>query len=237
MASHFTGPIRQRKQSKEAPRALFGDVPIAIDPEFDIVMEDFRETLDTNVWTTVKDSGASAATGTDASHGELVLTSAATTDDDGASLQEANETWDLVSGKKLVFEARVKMSEATQSDFWCGLSVAFATNPEAALTAADRVGFQKDDGDASILCKTEKGGTETSTDSGEDAADATYVKLGFRYDGDGNVDFYVDRKWVARHTANLPDDETLKAGIMTLSGVDTGTNSATCDYILIAKER
>ena len=36
------------------------------------------------------------------------------------------------------------------------------------LTAADRIVFQKDDGDASILCKTEKDGTETSTDSGID---------------------------------------------------------------------
>jgi hypothetical protein len=99
--------------------------------------------------------------------GELALTSAATTDDNGASIQ-GNEIFAVAAGKDIYFSTRIKCNDADQTDICVGLTVNFATNPEAMLTAADRIVFQVDDGNASILCKTEKNGTETSTDSGVD---------------------------------------------------------------------
>ena len=118
-----------------------------------------------------------------------------------------------------------------------GLTVNFATNPEAMLTAADRIVFQVDDGDTNIDCVTEKDGTATTTDSGVDIADDTYVTLGFHVKGTGSVEFFVNRNLVATHTDNIPDDENLAIGAMELSGSATGTKSATIDYLFAAQGR
>ena len=109
------------------------------------------------------------------------------------------------------------------------------------LTAADRIVFQVDDGDTNIDCVTEKDGTATTTDSGVDIADDTYVTLSFKVSGKNKsaavVEFFVNRALVATHTANIPDDENLTIGVMELSGSATGTKSATVDYLFAAQDR
>ena len=117
------------------------------------------------------------------------------------------------------------------------MTVNFATNPEAMLTAADRIVFQVDDGDSNIDCVTEKDGTATTTDSGVDIASGTAVTLGFHVKGTGSVEFFVNRNKVATHTANIPDDENLALGAMELSGSATGTKSMNIDYIFAAQNR
>ena len=151
-----------------------------------------------NDWTVVKDSSATAALGADAESGTLVLTSQATTDNDGASVQ-GNEIFALSTSRDIWFETKIKVgdSEGSAIDLCVGLTVNFATNPEAMLTAADRIVFQVDDGDTNIDCVTEKDGTATTTDSGVDIADDTYVTLGFHVKGTGSVEFFVNRNLVA----------------------------------------
>lgn len=232
----FSGPLLHH--GKDDPKKWYAGLPIWGDPDFQVFFDDFDMVAQdqTNDWTVVKDTGASVAIGADALNGTVVLTSAATTDNDGASIQ-GNEVFALGSGKKLWFETRLQVSDADQMDVFAGLTINFATNPEAVLSAADRVGFQIDDGNASILCKSEKSSTETSTDSGVDASDATYVKLGFRWDGSSKVEFFVDRALVATHTTNNPDDENLTPALFELSGNSTGTKSMTADYVMVIIER
>ena len=213
-------------------------MPISINTDFFVIQDDFLGVaLDsTNDWTVVKDGTASAAIVADTVGGELALTSTATTDNDGASIQ-GNEVFAVTAGKNIFFQTRVKCNDADQTDICVGLTVNFATNPEAMLTAADRIVFQIDDGDASILCKTEKNGTETSTDSLVDLADDTYVVLAFSVNGTGSVQFFVNGALVATHTTNIPDDENLTVGAMSLSGSATGTRATTLDYIAAAQTR
>jgi hypothetical protein len=168
--------------------------------------------------------------------GELALTSTATTDDDGASIQ-GNEIFAVAANTGIFFSTRIKCNDADQTDICVGLTVNFATNPEAMLTAADRIVFQVDDGNASILCKTEKNGTETSTDSGVDLADDTYVVLSFQVSGTGSVIFFVNGRQVAQHSANIPDDENLTVAAMSLSGSASGTRATTLDYLIAAQTR
>ena len=87
MAVHFTGPILFA--GKDSPRKWFENLPVDKNPDYVTYMDDFTGiALDTtNDWTVVKDSSATAALGADAESGTLVLTSQATTDDDGASVQ------------------------------------------------------------------------------------------------------------------------------------------------------
>ena len=137
------------------------------------------------------------------------------------------------------FETKVKVgdSEGSAIELCVGLTVNFATNPENMLAATDRIVFQVDDGDTNIDCVTEKDGTATTTDSGVDIADDTYVTLGFHVTDAAKVEFFVNRNLVATHTANIPDDENLAIGAMELSGSATGTKSATIDYLFASQTR
>ncbi len=220
-----------------AERGFLYDLPQNYDMTYVAIRDDFTGIAvdSTNDWEVVKDTGAAVAISADTALGELTLTSAATTDDDGASIQ-GNEIFLPASGRTIWFECKAKCSDATESDLMFGFTVAFATNPEAALTAANRICFQKNDGGDSVLCKTESGGTETSTDSGVDIVDATYVKLGIKVEGTGKVQFFIDGNLVATHTTNIPTTEMALAAF-SLSGSATGTLVTTLDYIMGVQTR
>ena len=245
MAVHFTGP--KLFAGKDGQREWFGNLPIDKNPDFVVYFDDFTGvTLDnTNDWTVVKDSSASAAIGADQESGTLVLSSQATTDNDGASIQ-GNEIFKIAtgaSGRDIWYETKVKVADADQTDLSIGMTVNFATNPEAMLAAADRIVFESDDGTATLQCITEKDGTETATalSSDFDLSDDTFVTLGFKVSGKDRtsaiVEFYVNRTKVATHTTNIPDDENLALGAMELSGDASGTKTATIDYIFACQNR
>tara|TARA_R100001015_G_C4546219_1_gene109113 strand:+ start:75 stop:791 length:717 start_codon:yes stop_codon:yes gene_type:complete len=238
MAVHFTGPVLYA--GKDGQRQWFENLPVANNPDYLMYMDDFTGiALDTtNDWTLIKDSSASGALGADAENGTLVLSSQATTDNDGASVQ-GNEIFALSSTRDIWFETKLFITDAEGDamDVCVGLTVNFATNPEAMLTAADRIVFQIDDGDSNIDCVTEKDGTATTTDSGIDIVSGTSVTLGFHVKGTGSVEFFVNRNKVATHTANLPDNENLAIGAMELSGSATGTKSMTIDYLMAVQNR
>jgi hypothetical protein len=187
----------------------------------------------------VKDSGATVLKSADAENGVLVLTSAATTDDDGAAIQLLDTTFLVKSGKKLWFEARVKVSDADQCDMFCGLANEIATNPEDLwATGQARVGFRIADGDASIKCTFDD---DTSlvvdVDSTKDASDDTFVKLGMRTDG-GSIRYYINRALV--HTASIDSDVaavTMCPAFGGISGNNSGTHTRSIDYIFCAQER
>lgn len=235
--THFSGPVLYSGANNAAPFAGMAEMPIGINPAYFSIIDDFTQVaLDaTNAWTVVKDSGASVAIVADTVGGEVALTSAATTDDDGASIQ-GNEVFKAASGGYMFFQTRVKCSTAAQTDLCFGFTVNFATNPEAMLAAADRICFQVNDGDASILCKTESGGTETSTDSGVDLVDATYIVLGIAVQGTSAAYFYINGQLVATHSTNIPTTE-LTIAAMSISGNDTGTRATTLDYIMGVQSR
>lgn len=239
MTSHSTGPQLNTEKSR-GDREWFSNLPQGQEPDYIIDMYDFTRPSEldtTNDFTEVNDASTSVAIATDADGGAIVMSSQATTDDSGTSIQEVQQTRSLSSGKRAWFKARFKSSDADQQQIFVGLSVAFATNPEAVLSAADRIGFQVDDGNASIICKSEKNSTESSTDSGVDLADDTYVTVGFYWDGSSTAKFFVNDALVATHTSNNPDDVQLGVALFQLSGDDSGTKSMTVDYAYVAQER
>lgn len=233
--THFENAVL--RTGLEPGNRWFRDIPLDKNPDYVVLWDDFVMVDDdqTNDWTVVKDTGASVGIAADTLNGRLLLSSAATTDDDGSSVQ-GNEIFKAQANKKIWFETKLQLSDADQMDAYAGLTINFATNPEAVLTATDRIGFQINDGNASILCKTENGGNETSTDSGIDAADATDVQLGFLVDGTGLVEFYVNRNKVASHTTNITTTE-LTPALFELSGDATGTKSMSVDYIGVWAQR
>ncbi len=91
MATHFKGPVLFSSAS------AFENLKMSMWPDQFTYMDDFNQgALDTtHNWTIVKDSGASAAVVADSLSGEVNLTSANTTDNDGASIQAKQESFAL----------------------------------------------------------------------------------------------------------------------------------------------
>ena len=233
MATHHNTPVLYSGYA--AGYKDLREMPMSINPDYFCLEDDFVYELDTG-WTAIKDSGATVAIVADTVGGELAITSAGTTENDGGSVQ-GNEIFAVAANKNMFFQTRIKNNDVDQSDICVGFTVNFATNPENMLTATDRIVFQVDDGDASILCKTEKDGTETSTDSGVDMVDDTYIKLGIACSGTGKVEFFINDNLVATHGTNIPDDENLAIAARSLSGSASGTRVTTIDYLMGARTR
>jgi len=238
--THFSGPV-----TFSAARPTLQNLNIGTWPDQTRYMDDFTGvTLDaTNDWTVVKDSGAAAGLQADALNGVVDLTSAATTDNDGSSIQ-GNEIWGLPStaGEKLYFEARFQISDADQMDVFIGVCENFASNPENIFAASNRIGFQIDDGDATPHLITESSDSETDTTlSGTtyDLSDATDVTVSFvatKGTSTDVVDFYINRTKVGTHTTNVPTANMTQAAAE-VSGNATGTKSMSIDYIMVAQDR
>ena len=244
MATHFKGPILY-----SAARKGLENLQVGVWPDQAVFLDDFTGiVLDaTNDWTVVKDSGATVAITADAATGVVALTSAATTDDDGASIQ-GNEIFQLptTAGEKLFFESRFSIASSAgssvgQMDVWAGLTENFATHPENAFLATNRIGFQLDDGSSLTRLISESGGTETETElaAAYNLTDDTYVTLGFiatKGTSTDTVQFYYNRQLVGTHTTNVPTD-LLTPAMVEVSGDGTGTKSMNVDYIMAAVDR
>jgi len=243
MATHFKGPILFSAQ-----RAALENLNIARWNDQFIQFDDYDHGAidETLRWTIVKDSGAAAAIVADARSGELNLTSANTTDNDGASIQGKQEYFSLPStaGNKLYYETRVKMSDVDQMDVLVGLTETFTTNPEAALASSNIIGFLLTDGSAVIAGVTEASDTATTVTLDTTLStleNDTYVTLGFvatkaNSDGNDKVDFYINRKYAGTSSTNIPT-ANMKMMAMSISGDATGQKVTTLDYMMGAQDR
>lgn len=190
---------------------------------------------------TTTEAGAGAATEAVASAdgGVLVITNDDADNDadffqwSGTDASTAIETFKFAAGKKLWFKARLKISDATQSDFVMGLQITDTTP----LAVSDGVYFMKDDGDANLDCYVTKDGTSTTSTAASTLTSDTYAILAFYYNGVDAVEFYKDGVEIASlATTNLPDDEELTISF----GIQNGEAAAkilSIDYIYCAKER
>lgn len=171
-------------------------------------------------------AGESTITCPDEIGGALLLTTDAN-ENDGINMQLDGESFELTSGQRLVhFYARLKASEATQSDFLVGLCI---TDTDLLGGLTDGVYFEKLDGGTGISFVTEKDSTETQTDSLATFAADTYIELEF-YWVSGSVRAYINGTLVATHTANIPDDEALTPSLHFLAG-STTAKTLTLDKI------
>ena len=94
--------------------SLFAALGQLAGPEFHTYFEDFDYYAAADWTVTETQAGATQAL-TDGDGGLLLLTNTAA-DNDLVALQKVGESYRFESGKKLFFEARFKVSNATQSD-------------------------------------------------------------------------------------------------------------------------
>jgi len=211
--------------------SLFAQLGQPAATEFHTYFEDFDYYTAANWTVTETDSGATQALA-DGDGGLLLITNTAA-DNDLVSLQKVGESFRFATGKKLFFEARFKVSDATQSDVVIGLQITDTTP----LDVTDGVFFIKADGAATVDFRVEKNNTATTASAMATMANDTYIRLGFYYDGVSAVQYFVNGTYTGSSvTTNLPDDEDLTVTFAIQNG-EAAAKTMTVDYIYVAKER
>lgn len=186
-------------------------------------------------WTiTTTEAGAGSATeALTPVQGGVLLVTTDDADNDNDFFNLATEPFLFVSGKKTWFKTSFAVSDATQSDFVIGLQITDTTP----LAVTDGVYFQKDDGDTDIDFHVTKNSTSTSASALGTLVDATYITLGFYYDGASEIKYYVnDVHTGTSATTNLPDDEEMTVSFGLQAG-EAAAKTLSLDYIMVAQER
>ncbi len=183
-------------------------------------------------WTVTETQAGATQALTDGDGGLLLITNTAA-DNDLVSLQKVGESFRFASGKPLFFEARFKVSDATQSDVVIGLQITDTTP----LDVTDGVFFIKADGAATVDFLVEKNNTATTASAVATMANDTFIRLGFYYDGISAVQYFVNGSIAGSSvTTNLPDDEDMTITIAIQNG-EAVAKTMTVDYVYVAKER
>lgn len=144
---------------------------------------------DTMAWTVLSDGGTGTPVFQDAAGGIFNVVTAAA-DNDYSAYSSVTEPFKFAAGKKLFFEARFKLAEATtnESAWWFGLSDTLTTGglqADAAgpLASYDGALIWKDEATMAIDFETSNAGTQaTTTNMGTFVTD-TWTKVGFYFDG------------------------------------------------------
>lgn len=191
-------------------------------------------------WTLTQVDTKGSIYGDPAAAGGVIIFSSATGDsaDDGLNAQLKNCMVKPAAGVTIRFEARVKVSDATQQWFF-GLAGADTTLIASGVLddVVDKAGFfhhaaGTDDKVSSVVSRTS---TEDITADVADVVDDTWMKIGFVLDGLTSVKFYVNGVLVetGTTTAALPN------AVMCLSAVaqyESADELLSVDWVRILSE-
>ena len=236
MTTHFTSGVTN------VVTGGTGELLKQPDPiKYHVYHEDFDKYTASDWVITTTEGGSGAATEAlgDGDGGLLVVTND-DADDDSDEFQWAGgsggviESFKYEAAKGLYFKTRFKVSDATQSDFAIGLAITDTTFIDG---TTDGIFFRKADGATSIELVIEKDSTETTVSCG-DAADDTFMTLGFYYDPRiRKFSVYKDNVKVGSAVnTNAPDDEELAVTFAIQNGA-AAAKVMTMDYISAGKER
>ena len=195
-------------------------------------------------WVVTEDDAADTQVFSDAQHGVLTLTQKATTDNDGAQVTWAAESFKLTSGKQLYFETRIRCPAGSpnQLDFFVGLAEAEDLTGVADNMPANGIGFRKDDGDALIDACSSDNGTNLETTSVGTLVDNTWIKLAFHFDGgatgSGVLRLYVDGLEAGKiESVTYATMSEMAPIFMIRNGDATTTQVLDIDYVTVVAQR
>ena len=188
---------------------------------------------DWTITTTEAGTGSATEAVTSSAGGALLLTNAAG-DNDLDFLQLKGEAFTLAAGKRAFFSSRLKVSDATQSDFVMGLHIT-DTSP---LDVTDGVYFISADGAATVDLSVEKNNTATTASSIATMANDTFITLSWFIDPNtSNVHYSVNNaEPLVLVDTNLPNDEDLTISFGIQNG-EAAAKTMTIDYINVMIER
>jgi len=175
---------------------MWAGAPSPSDPRYFAVahevFDDFNRQapLDANLmWVEVDDAGTGTNAISDAAGGYGTVVTAAA-DNDYHAIRSISQPFLFASGKKLWFEARFKLTEATtnESAWWFGLTDTVTTgglqaNAAGPLASYDGALVWKDEATMSIDFETSNAGTQATTSNMATFVSGTVTTVGFYFDG------------------------------------------------------
>lgn len=152
------------------------------------IEEDFC-CFDSDCWTTnTTEAGSGSATEacTDMVNGVLLVTNAGG-NGDLDELTYGCECFKLVSGFPIYAEARFKIDDPDNASFWFGLitGATWFTAPN------DYIVFYVGAGNDDLYFASAAAGAATAVDTGIDLEDDTFYRVGFHWDGNGTLRYFV----------------------------------------------
>lgn len=208
---------------------------------------------DVTAWTAVNDSATGTPAFQDAAGGIFNIVTAAA-DNDYSAYSSVNEVFKFASGKKLWFEARLKVAEATTSEstWWVGLTDTLTTggmqaNAAGPLASYDgALFFKTPETSMTINFETSNAGTQSTSSNVATTVTNTWTKVAFYFDGTATTS-KITPYWAVNDatewTKGTPQDITL-SGLEEMhvvmgvkAGPTAGAETLQLDYILVIQER
>lgn len=218
------------------------------------LLDDFFSYTDTQLWT--KATGADAAAGTAAvsdAHGGVLVLTCAGADNNYVVVSTTQEVFALALGRKLLFQARVKFTEANTDDanIFVGLSEdgsATILGDDAAGPPAtyDGIGFHKLDGGTTWIVECSNGSTQTTYGTGESAptrrsgewTDLAIVVSEYNTAGTAAyVDFYVNGVCVAHQVSVTLSGLGEMHAVCAVKNGGANAESLLVDFVQVVFER
>lgn len=196
---------------------------------------------------TITNVGVTPTNAVTAEDGGALLTTTTAGASDSSFLQKPAAGFKLQAGKQAFFKARLKPSDATNSELYAGLIIT-STTP---LAASDGLFFFKASGQTAWRLLSVVGGVTTGVILPANcvAADATYAEVAFAYDGKDLYAFFnsqigtqtFDPTKMNRDYVAVLRAPSLTTALLNISfGIRNGAAAAktlTTDYILASFER
>lgn len=213
---------------------IFADMVQGDPTKFHQYWNDF-DTYTAGDWV-VTETDAGATEALTAGDGGLLLITNTAADNDLVALQKTPAAFSFTSGKKAFFKARLKVSDATQSDLVVGLQVVDVTP----LDVTDGIYFLKADGAATldVICRKDASTGSTSASAVASMANDTFVELAWYYDGSSKVYYAVDGSVLGSLDASssyLPDAVCTVS--LAIQNGEAVAKTMTVDYVFAAIER
>ncbi len=208
----------------------FGEGVVKYIQEFVVLPTDDQATTIPTEWkrTLVDSLGdvlAEIGLGTTAGGSLVIVTD--DSDNDGQTIQLKGEAFQMGANKPMYFGIRLKLDDATQTDFIVGFCI---TDGALLAGVSDAMYFEKVDASTSVSVVTELNDGETQIDNVATMADDTFITLEMYAASNTDVLFYVNGVLVAKNTGTLPTDEVLTPSIEFLTG-DNSANTMTVDWL------
>ena len=238
-ASPFLAPTQNPGQSVPMPVTFFDD--FIAGGQGTTIANKFATTADAGEWLkTVDNSGTSVIS--DAEHGGVLTLNPGTAAANFLSIQLNGEAFALAANRKIIWEARLKISDVDDGNFFAGLASTDVTGTVIGPIldgVNDSIGFRNVLGNtATFLYVVEDDTNETTGTAYTAATDDTFMVLRFEVDGTDRVRFYVDGALVGTVKTNLPDSGAALTPTFEIAS-PTGTTATVMeiDYILVIADR
>lgn len=206
---------------------------------------------DIQAWTAINDGATGTPAFQDAPGGIFNVVTAAA-DNDYSAYSSVSEVFKFAEGKKLWFEARFKLAEATtnESTWWFGLTDTLTTggmqaNAAGPLASYDgALWFKTPETSMTINFETSNAGTQVTTSDIATSVTNTWTKVAFYFDGAATTStitpFYdIGAGWVkgTAHSITLSGLEEMHLVFGVKAGPSGGAETLQVDYVKAAQLR